>query len=179
MPNPVTPQQTVDALNAALAQMSPPGDPVDTLDTGEMSDPAWSCNTFAPLLLEKVCAEIGVDPYSLDTESYVAGAALPQAFPNQSFVNISMMGEPSALNHNFNILVDGYTVWLIEAFVDQTVPIVKRFDSAVFFQLWNSLSGGGNGDWSDAYMTLFSVGPDQVVYPPPQNTWLHNQYVTS
>ncbi|WP_434629211.1 hypothetical protein [Chromobacterium sp. CV08] len=179
MPNPVTPQQTVSALNAALAQMNPPGDPVDGLDTGAMSDPAWSCNTFAPLLLDQVCAETDTDPNSLNTESYAAGSALPQAFPDQSFVNISTMGEPSALNHNFNILVDGYTVWLIEAFVDQTVPIVKRFDSAEFFQLWNSLSGGGDGDWSDAYMTLFSVAPDQVVEQPPQNTWLSNQYVTS
>lgn len=176
MPNPVSQQQTVDAINHALAQMQPPGAPIADLDTNDLSNPAWSCNNFSPLVLEQVCILTGTNPQTLTTTAYAQGATLPGSFTNATFVNISMMGEPSALNHNFNILVSEGTTYLIQVFIDQTVNIVRRFDNADFITHWHNLSNDVH--WQEAYQALFGVAPAAVVEQPPQHTWLVNQYVT-
>lgn len=176
MPNPVTQDQTVLAINNALAELVPPGAPIANLDTDALSNVAWSCNNFGPAVLDQICHITDTDPASLNTTNYAQGAELPAGFPDATFVNISMMGDPSALNHNFNILVSGGTTYLIQVFIGQQVNIVRRFANDVFMTLWGNLSN--NVGWVDAYTMLFGVAPSAVVGVPPANVWLQNQYVT-
>jgi len=176
MPKPVTQDQTVEAVNLTLVEMKPEGNPIASLDTDALSDPAWSCNNFSPTLLEKVCAVTGFPEGALNTTKYAQGAALPNSFADGSFVNISMTGDPSALNHNFNILVSGGTTYLMEAFLNYAVRIVQSFDNERFITLWQNLSN--NVDWQGAYAELFGVAPSSVVQDPPEDTWLTSQYVT-
>jgi hypothetical protein len=177
MPNPVSQAQTVAAINQVLPTMNPPGAPIQNLDTAAMSDPNWSCNNFSPAVLEAVCNLVGVDPSDLQSIAYQVGAQnLPDEFADQSFVNISMMGEPSSLNHNFNILVSGGTTYLIQAFEGQAVNIVRQFANATFITEWQNLSN--NVNWTASYQALFGVAPVVVTPNPPVNTWLQSQYVT-
>jgi hypothetical protein len=175
--NPVTQAQVVQAVNAVLATMDPPAE-IDNLDTALMSDPGWSCNEFGPDVLTQVCAVTGTPIDDLTTTRYDVGAALPDGFPDATFVNISMLGEPSALNHNVNILVSDGTTYLIQAFVGQSVPVVRRLPNADFLAGWGTVSGIGGGDWQAAYADLFGIAPGTVVPEPPQATWLAYQYVT-
>lgn len=178
MPTPVTQDQTVQAINDILVISVPAGLPIPDLDTNQLSDPAWSCNNFSPALLDKVCQIVEVDPVNLNTQEYAVDAQLPQGFNDQTFVNISMMGEPSALNHNFNILVSGGTTYLIQVFLDQAVNIVRRFENQVFIDHWHALSRSNNDNWAADYEALFGVAPAAVVAAPPAQTWLASQYVT-
>ena len=176
MPHPVSQSQTVQAINETLGMMRPPGQPIANLNTNEMSNPAWSCNSFAPALLETICRIIGVPVDSLHDVEYHRGAALPGNFTNDAFVNISMMGDPSPLNHNFNILVSGGITYLIQAYTEKQVYIVRRFLNATFITNWHNLSN--NVNWTNAYTALFGVAPNSVVPNPPPSTWLATQYVT-
>ncbi|QSQ19787.1 hypothetical protein JY651_31445 [Pyxidicoccus parkwayensis] len=177
MPNPVTQVQTVQAINAALAQMVPPGMPIVDLNTNALSNANWSCNSFGPLVLEQICLITGTNPDNLQTATYARGSPnLPVGFANNTFVNISMSGDPSTLNHNFNILVSGGTTYLIQAFIDHPVNIVRRFPNATFIARWHDLSN--NINWQAAYTTLFGVAPNVVVPNPPVATWLASQHVT-
>lgn len=176
MPNPVSQDQTVTAINTVLATMDPPTK-IPDLGTDQMSDPNWSCNNFSPAVLDQICILTGTNPEDLNSVEYTQGAALPAGFADGSFVNISMLGEPSALNHNFNILVSGGITYLSQAYVGQSVNIVRRFDNADFITLWQNLSN--NVDWTDAYNELFGVAPATVLGgDPPENTWLTSQWVT-
>jgi hypothetical protein len=177
MPNPVTQVQTVQAINTALAQMAPPGPHIVDLNTNALSNANWSCNNFAPAILEQICIITGTNPVNLHTATYDQGNPhLPGAFADNTFVNISMLGEPSALNHNFNILVSGGTTYLIQAYSGHQVNIVRRFPNAAFILHWHNLSN--NVNWQAAYTTLFGVAPNAVVNHPPVATWLTTQYVT-
>jgi hypothetical protein len=176
MPNPVTQDQTVQATNVALAQMDPPGVPIANLDTDALSNSEWSCNNFSPTVLDQVCVLTGTNPDNLQTTNYPQGGNLPDSFADATFVNISMLGEPSALNHNFNILVSGPTTYLIQVFVGKQVNIVRRLANADFITSWQNLSN--NVNWQASYNTLFGVTPASVVPNPPAATWLSNQYVT-
>lgn len=176
MPNPVNQDQAVCAIDFALVQLDPPGDRIVNLDTNAVSNPEWSCNNFSPAVLDQVCEITGTPIDSLNTVEYPRDGALPDAFPKNTFVNISMMGDPSKLNHNFNILVSGETTYLIQVFVGFNVNIVRRFPNATFIENWHSLAN--NELWADSYNALFGVAPNTVVENPPQDTWLQNQYVT-
>ena len=175
MPNPVSQAQTVSAVNKALEQLKPKGKAIDNLDTNAMSDPGWSCNNFAPSVLEEICLATRSQD-KLKTQKYLQGDQLPAAFDDGTFVNISMMGEPSELNHNFNILVSGETTYLIQVYINRSVNIVRRFANADFIKHWRNLSN--NNDWVNSYIALFGVDPNQVVGNLPDKTWLTEQYVT-
>ncbi|MCC4858912.1 hypothetical protein AB6D02_23980 [Vibrio splendidus] len=173
MPNPVSKDQTVVAVNKVLEAMDPEGG-IENLDTDELSNKDWSCNFFSPSVLEEVCKEVGKKAEDLDSKNYKTDAVLPDNFDDKAFVNISMMGEPSSLNHNFNILVADNTVYLIQTYVDQTVKIVQRFNIETFMQNWKNLSSNNNG-WAAAYETLFGVKPGVE----SADTWMNVQYVTN
>jgi hypothetical protein len=170
MPHPVSQDQTVTAINEVLTggALKPPGQPIADLATQAMSDPQWSCNTYSPTVLERVQAVV---PGGVTTE-YAQGAALPGAFADGDFVNVAMLGEPSALNHNFDVLVSGGTTYLTEAYLGHQVRIVQQFANADFIARWHDLSNDVN--WVAAYTTLFGVAPAD----PPAHTWLQSQYVT-
>lgn len=175
MPKPVTQEQTVEAINAVLATMEPPL-VIENLNTDALSDKNWSCNNFAPTVLEKVCEITGIDSNHLQSVEFEQGKDLPNEFADASFVNISMLGDPSTLNHNFNILVLGEITYLIQAFVDKQVNIVRRFPNGTFIENWHNLSK--NVNWMVSYNALFGLAPDSVVTNPPEETWLSYQYVT-
>lgn len=176
MPNPVSQDQTVLAINKALAQLDPPGEPIDSLNTDALSNPRWSCNNFSPTALEEICEITNTPIEDLNTTEYPRNSALPDAFEDGSFVNISMMGDPSELNHNFNILVSGETTYLIQVFIDLEVNIVRSFPNAYFIENWHGLAK--DEDWAGSYYALFGVAPKNVIKDPPENTWLQSQYVT-
>jgi hypothetical protein len=176
MPNPVTQMQTVSAVNTALQQLQPPGNAIDNLDTNAMSNLSWSCNNFGPSVIEQICLITNTNPENLNTPNYHQGANLPAAFADGTFVNISMKGEPSLLNHNFNILVSGGTTYLIQAYIDRSVGIVRRFANGDFIRHWHNLSNDIN--WVNSYISLFGVAPNDVVANPPNGTWLKEQRVS-
>jgi hypothetical protein len=176
MPNPVTQVQTVGAVNTALQQLQPPGNPIVNLDTNAMSNLSWSCNNFSPSVLDAICLLTNTNPEDLNTQNYGQGANLPAAFADGTFVNISMTGEPSKLNHNFNILVSGGTTYLIQVYIEHSVNIVRLFANVDFITHWHNLSN--NINWVNSYFALFGVAPNQVVANPPINTWLKGQNVT-
>ncbi len=177
MPNPVSQVQTVEAINAELATMKPLPAPVADLQSTARSNKGWSCNSFAPAVLERVCGIVGKQVGELQTKDYAKGDALPDSFADNTFANVSMMGDPSALNHNFNILVSGGTTYLIQAYVDQEVDIVRRFPNASFITQWKNLAD--DATWQDAYAALFDVTPAAVLGgDPPAESWLKSQYVT-
>lgn len=174
MPHDVTSTLALSALNATLAQMSPPGMALATLTTPAVSDPEWSCNTFAPLMLEMVLLR---RDRPLRTTPYLADAALP-SFADGDFVNIVLLGDPSPLIHNVNILVAGDQVYLFQAYLEQVVDLVRVFDSVTFHALWHDLCAGRAGLWKHAYQALFGVDPDQVVDTDPDTAWFQSQYVS-
>ena len=175
MPN-ATREQTVQAINEVLAQMNPPGEAIANLDTDALSNPAWSCNNFSPAVLDRICTITETNPDNLNTVRYARDGDLPDNFNDGAFVNISMLGDPSGLNHNFNILVSGETTYLIQVFVDHQVNIVRRFNNADFIQHWHNLSD--NANWANSYEFLFGVAPAAVVDDLPAGTWLQEQFVT-
>ena len=172
----VTQAQTVSAVNKTLEQSNPKGNAIDKLDTNAMSDPSWSCNNFAPSVLEEICLITKTSEENLNTKQYLQGDKLPAAFDDGTFVNISMMGDPSDLNHNFNILVSGERTYLIQVFVKRSVKIVRSFENGNFIKHWHNLSN--SIDWVNSYIALFGVAPSDVVKTPPDKTWLKEQYVT-
>lgn len=176
MPNPVTKAQTTKAINDTLAQLDPQGLPIENLDTDAISNKEWSCNDFSPAVLREVCTITGTNPETLVTTRYAQGAELPAQFNDSTFVNISTLGDPSGLNHNFNILVSDGITYLIQTFIEHQVNIVRRFSNADFITNWNNLSN--NVNWKESYNALFGVAPANVVEEPPENVWLQNQYVT-
>jgi hypothetical protein len=175
MPKEVTQDQTVMAVNMTLQQPDLMGNPINNLGTDAMSNPGWPCNTFGPDLLTQICKITNTSEENLKSKEYPQGANLPAAFDNGTFVNISMMGEPSQLNHNFNILVSGGTTYLIQVYINRSVNIVRRFANGDFITHWHNLS---NINWVNSYIALFGVVPNQVVVNPPNTTWLKGQYVT-
>lgn len=176
MPNKVTQDDTVKAVNTALQELKPPGKAIENLGTDAMSDKNWSCYNFSPSVLEQICKITKTSDENLNTKEYCPGANLPASFANETFVNIAMTGEPSLLNHNFNILVSGGTTYLIQVFVKHSVKIVQSFENANFITHWHNLSN--NINWVDSYFALFGVRPNQVVENPPISTWLTCQNVT-
>lgn len=176
MPSPVTQANTIKAINETLAIMDPVGTPILNLNTNDLSSPEWSCNNFSPALLDKICSVIGVPIDSINSVLYANGNQLPDNFANNTFVNISMMGNPSDLNHNFNILISGDDTYLIQTFVGRSVNIVRRFNNQIFINNWHAL--GNNGAWQAAYQSLFGVNPSDVIQNPPQASWLQEQYVS-
>lgn len=172
-----TKEEALSAINDSLSKLNPPGDGIESLETVAMSDPNWSCNNFSPEVLEQICAITNTPLEDLDTTEYPANEDLPDSFPDGTFVNISMMGEPSTLNHNFNILVSGGTTYLIQVFINFEVNIVRRFDNATFIEHWHNLAN--NENWASSYNELFGVDPNEVVGGQlPANTWLLRQYVS-
>ena len=113
---------------------------------------------------------------NLDTKTYGQGDDLPAAFDDGTFVNISMLGDLSGLNHNFNILVSGGRTYLIQLFINRSVNIVRSFENGTFINHWHNLSNDNN--WVESYIALFGVVPNQVVADPLNKTWLKCQYVT-
>ncbi len=174
MPHDVTPALALSALNATLAQLQPAGTALATLTTPTVSCPEWSCNTFAPLMLEMVLLR---RDRPLRTRLYLADAALP-TFGDGDFVNLVLLGDPSQLIHNFNILVAGERVYLFQAYLEQVVDVVRVFESVTFHALWHDLCAGRAGLWKRAYQGLFGVDPDQVVDTDPDAVWFQTQYVS-
>lgn len=171
MPYPVSQEQTVTAVNNVLDTMVPKGH-IDSLESEALSNKDWSCNFFGPTLLEEVCKVSGFKESDLVTTEYVAGAPLPASFDDNTFVNIAMLGEPSSLNHNFNILVSGAITYLIQTYVDNSVRIVQQFSHEVFMDNWKNISN--NTNWAESYKLLFGVAP----LDPSAEKWMQNQYVT-
>lgn len=176
MPNEVTQDKTVRAVNTTLEKSNPKGNAIDNLGTDAMSDPDWSCNNFSPSVFEQICLITNTSEENLKSKEYPQGANLPAAFDDGTFVNISMMGKPSELNHNFNILVSGERSYLIQVFINRRVKIVRSFENGSFINHWHNLSN--NINWVESYNALFGVVPNQVVANPPNGTWLEQQYVT-
>ncbi|XQA63212.1 hypothetical protein ACM9XD_07680 [Xanthomonas sacchari] len=175
MPHDVTPALALSALNATLAQLQPAGTALATLTSPAVSNPAWSCNTFAPLMLEMVLLR---RDRPMRTRVYFADAALP-TFGDGDFVNIVLLGDPSQLFHNVNILVDGERVYLFQAYLEQVVDVVREFDSMTFYALWHDLCAGRAGLWKHGYQALFGVDPDQVADTDPDAVWFQTQYVSA
>lgn len=173
MPHDVTPALALSALNATLAQMSPPGMALATLTTPAVSDPTWSCNGFAPLMLEMVLVR---RDRPLRTKVYLADAALP-TFADGDFVNIVLLGDPSPLIHNVDLLIAGDRIYLFQAYLGQVVDLVQVFASETFHALWQDLCAGHASRWKPAYQALFGVDPDQVMKTAPDTVWFQSQYV--
>ncbi|MET0550888.1 MAG: hypothetical protein ABW002_16625 [Xanthomonas sp.] len=174
MPHDVPPALALSALNATLTQLHPPGTALATLTSPAVSDPAWSCKTFAPLMLEMVLLR---RDRPLRTTPYLADAALP-TFADGDFVNIVLLGDPSQLIHNVNVLVAGDRVYLFQAYLEQVVDVVRVFESTTFYTLWHDLCAGRAGLWKHAYQALFGVDPNQVVDTDPDTAWFQSQYVS-
>ena len=172
MPNPVTQEQIFAAINVTLLKMEPQGKAIVSLDTETLSDPNWSCNTFSPMILEEICKATKIDPEKLNSKEYDKAMALPGKFDDKTLINISMMGEPSTLNHNFNIFILGDTTYLIQVFLGKSVKIVQRFLNETFLTYWHNLSD--DSKWIEAYNNLFGVSPADK----PSPSWLSAQYVT-
>lgn len=174
MPYHIDSDTALAALNRTLALMQPPGTPMASLTTRALSSPQWSCNDFGPTLLSEV---VGRGPAPVTMEYKAGDAPLPR-FADGDFVNIMMQGDPSGLNHNFNILVSGPQIYLFEAFLGHTVQIVRVFDAATFQAHWRDLSAGQGGIWKPAYLALFGVDPDQVAATSADAVWFQSQYVS-
>lgn len=170
----IDPDTALAALDNTLLLMRPPGAPIPTLTTPAASSPQWSCNDFGPTLLRQVIGG-GAEPASME---YKAGDTPLPTFADGDFVNIMMQGDPSGLNHNFNILVSGPQIYLFEAFLGHTVQIVRAFDAAAFQAQWRDLSAGQGGIWKPAYLALFGVDPDQVAATGADAVWFQSQYVS-
>lgn len=175
-----TKEQTVTAVNNVLEQAHQIDNlkeiAIDNLVTEVMSDPGLSCMDFSPRVLTQICKITNMNPEDLDTKTYRQGANLPAVFADGTFVNILMKGDPSGLNHNFNILVSGEMTYLIQTFIKHSVRIVRSFESGDFIKHWHNLSD--NDNWVASYSALFGVEPKNVVEDLPNKTWLEEQYVT-
>lgn len=174
MPYNVTVEQVVCALNKTFAAMQPKGAAIRNLHDVDQSLPEWSCNQFATTLLDEISGNQGNVP----SLRYNAGSELPQSMENGSFVNISMFGEPSALHHNFNIFISGESTYVIQAFLNRSVDVVRQLDTPVFWGAWTELSNNANNEWQDAYSALFGVAPRDIFAGTLPAKWLDYQYVS-
>ncbi|WP_131245242.1 hypothetical protein [Aeromonas bestiarum] len=183
----VTQEELIQAINTTLKDMSPEGQPISTLETDEKSK-GWSCNDFGPLLLTKIGKMKGIENVDdLPAKGYdnKPEVILPPSFEDKAFYNISMMGEPSYFNHNFNICISGDFTYIIQAFVNKNVRIVSKLENQDFINAWHKL--GLENEWQDSYLKLFSVHPRDVEQSPPEaprqdppkKSWLNEQYVTA
>jgi hypothetical protein len=175
-----TKEQIVTAVNNVLKEGHEKANltkiSIDNLVTEVMSDPGFACMDFSPRVLDQICKITNTLPNKLDTKTYDKDKDLPAVFDDGTFVNIVMLGQPSPLNHNFNILVSGEMTYLIQTFVDRQVNIVRRFANGDFIRHWHNLSN--NNDWVGSYIALFGVAPNQVVDDLPNTTWLKEQHVS-
>ncbi len=169
MPIQVTRNQVVASINKVLETLhaKQQGDDsvavlVPDLDAYVASNPEFSCNHFAPDLLKEVCEIVSQDVGDLNSNTYKPGDVLPGEFEDGSFINISIEATEnlSFLNHNFNIWVSGQSAYLIQVYINHSVPIVKQFSQQEFIELWNDLSN--NNNWVDAYGIIFGVDPVDI-----------------
>lgn len=167
---PITDDMVLEQTNMALYELAPPPQqPLASLDSGQLSDPAWSCNMFGPLLLEKM--EKASQGHPEPSQEYKDNPdAWPDGFPAQSFVNFSMSFEQSVSNHNYNVYFHGSEIcYLLQVYLDQSVRISTPRSSNWFIGLWKQLA---TPKWAAAYQTLFGVAP------PQEDNRYQSQWVT-
>ncbi|MBF4621327.1 hypothetical protein [Clavibacter sp. VKM Ac-2542] len=159
----------LSTLQDVLSHMDPPGT-VESLTSGEQSNAKWSCNVLGPRLFKAMGGKTAFQ------KEIRAGGELPK-IADRSFANISLMGEPSSLNHNFCILVSGTKIYLMQGFVDNVVTIVRPMDAVKFGAAWAALSD--NKNWKEAYKYLFGIDPAAVLPKRPLGPkWLGSQWVS-
>lgn len=176
MPSPINPDQTVTVINQAL-QTTNAGFTISDLNTTQKSRADWSCNNFASDILVYAYNVTGSKEKS--QREYKRDDSLPDSFDNATLVNISMLGEPSSLNHNFNIFVnnDLRTTYIIQAFLNHEVNIITRIQNEVFISEWRNLSN--KDKWKQSYSNLFGVDPKNVEPDLQEDQiWLSYQYVS-
>lgn len=172
-------QVVLEAIGYVLKGTGRPCDPVETLDSEALSNPDVPCTWFSPAVFERVCTQ---RKQEYKTTTYKKGDRLPVAFDDGSFVNIAMIGDPSGLNHVFNILVSGADTYLIQTFVNCAVPVVQKFATPEFLKSWHDLAT--DEKWQDAYVFLFGVTPEEVQGKAdvpgavPEHSWLQEQHVS-
>ena len=160
----------LSAMNAALTEQIPfkDSDILESLDSEKKSNPAWSCNNFAPATLgyvEKLSESSPVtNEYKKDTQLW------PTSFSDDSFVNFSIMFQDSSSNHNFNVYFDkeGFS-YRIQVYINEAIRISTKQNPDEFIKLWKQLN---TDTWMVAYKELFYVEPKVV-----GNAYT-NQYVT-
>lgn len=167
---PITDDMVLQQTNIVLYELvPPPQQPLASLNSGQLSDPAWSCNFFGgPLLGRMIDASQGAPE---DPQQYPGDPATwPDGFPDQSFVNFSMSFEQSVSNHNYNVYFQASgTCYLIQVYLDNSVRISTPRSSNWFIGLWKQLA---TDEWATAYQTLFGVAP------PQENNGYVSQWVT-
>lgn len=154
---PITDSMVLSATNKALVQLAPPGCELPNLGSTEKSNPAWSCNNFAPEVFANVLKESGgTEPSPINYKKSDL-PNWPKSFPDQSFVNFSLYFKQSSSNHNFNVYFQtGKTCVLLQVYLHNSVRISTPQPTATFMELWRQL---GTEDWPTAYGTLFGVVP--------------------
>lgn len=148
-------QMVLTASNRALAELIPPGAPLDSLNSVAKSDPEWSCNNFGPAVLQYVSEAAQSEG---ETTNYKGDPSTwPESFPEQSLVNFSINFKNSSSNHNFNVYFKANNgSYRLQVYIGNSIQISTFQSSDWFIALWKQLA---TEEWATAYETLFYVKP--------------------
>jgi hypothetical protein len=149
------------------------------------SNPEIDCNFLGGSLLASLieaCRGTHIsDSRSFPSKNAVVTAiddgTLGKLLCKGSFVNFSLQGEPSALNHVFSLYSWNKCV-LLQAYVSRQVTIRPTFPLEEFLGSLKVLATDKT-NWTDAYEELFDVAPSEVANGLTPESWLRTLEVTA